>query len=184
VRRPERGATGPGDDAPKPGNGAPELGQAVRTLVICAVSTTADLAAARTLFAEYGDMPHVGSRWPGRDADLAALPSPYVPPSGTILVGWLDGEPIGCVALGELEEERVCEMKRLYVRPTARGTGGGRALVERLLADAREMGYSLMRLDTAPELTAARTLYAALGFRSIPPYHDRYDDIVCYEREL
>lgn len=161
-----------------------EPDDAARALVIRRVSTAEDLEVARVLFGEYGDMPHVGSRWPGRDADLAALPGPYAPPSGTILVAWLDGEPVGCVALGALEQGGVCEMKRLYVRPTARGSGAGRALVDRLLADARAMGYALMRLDTAPELTAARALYASLGFRSIPPYHDRYGDIVCYELEL
>lgn len=153
-------------------------------ITVRAVETDDELEVARTLFGEYGDLPHVEGRWPSRDADLAALPGPYAPPTGVILVAWRGDEPLGCVGLCALEPGRSCEMKRLFVRASARGSGTGRVLVEALLETARTMGYMLMRLDTAPELTAARTLYASLGFRSIPPYHERYGGIVCYEKEL
>jgi putative acetyltransferase len=153
-------------------------------VAIRAVRTAEELEVARALFSEYGDMPHVEGRWPNRHADLAALPGPYAPPTGTILIAWRGDEPLGCVGLSELEPGRSCEMKRLFVREIARGSGAGRRLVEALLDEARAMGYALMRLDTAPELMAARNLYTSLGFRSIPPYHDRYADIVCYEKEL
>jgi carbonic anhydrase len=64
----------------------------------------------------------------------------------------------------------VAEMKRVYVRPEFRGSGLGRAVVERLIADARRFGFETMFLDTSPTLVAARTLYTRLGFAAIPPY--------------
>jgi len=75
-----------------------------------------------------------------------------------------DGEVLGMGALKPVGAD-IAEIKRMYVRPSARGKGIGRALLEQLLADARLEGYRLARLETLTFMTAARALYRSLGFR-------------------
>lgn len=61
-------------------------------------------------------------------------------------------------------------MKRLYVRPKARSAGVGLALIERLFGEARQVGYTRMRLDTLPSMQRAIAMYRRLGFVEIEPY--------------
>jgi len=123
----------------------------------------------RALLKEYADS--LGSHLCFQDfeRELANLPGEYAPPSGRLLVAVEDAQLAGCVALRRIDDQ-VCEMKRLYVRPSHRGAGLGRKLAETVVAAARDMGYGRMRLDTLPSMIEAIKLYDALGFAEIPAY--------------
>lgn len=134
-----------------------------------------ELPVVRELFLEYGESLGFDLCFQGFTDELATLPGRYAGPAGGI---WLahDGEAtVGCIALRPLPTDttgQVAEIKRLYVRTTARGTGTGRRLAERALAAAREHGWDRVVLDTLATMTAAMALYRSLGFRETEPYYE------------
>ena len=128
------------------------------------------IAQVRALFQEYGASLGFSLCFQSFDKELAGLPGDYAPPFGRLLVAYVNGAAAGCVAL-HLYEGDAAEMKRLYVRPQFRGHNLGRQLLDRLLAEARTIGYTSIRLDTVPSVMGkAVELYRAYGFREIAPY--------------
>jgi ribosomal protein S18 acetylase RimI-like enzyme len=98
-------------------------------------------------------------------AELAHLPGAYAPPRGQLIVASSAAGLVGCVALRPVAGDAdLCELKRLYVRPAARGTGLGRRLTLAALDEARRLGYRRICLDTLVGMTQAQGLYRALGF--------------------
>ena len=105
------------------------------------------------------------------ERELAGLPGEYRPPHGLLLFATCDGAPAGCVALRRLDPD-VGEMKRMYVDGRFRGKGVGVALTERLLADARSLGYRRMRLETSIRQAESQGLYRRFGFVPAAPYYE------------
>lgn len=134
-------------------------------------ASAGDVARARELFEEYAATLGFDLSFQDFDREILTLPGDYAPPRGALLLATDGDEFAGCVALRPFAPD-ICEMKRLYVRPSHRGTGLGRRLVEAVLVEARRGGYSHMRLDTVPAMDAAIALYRALGFSEIEPYRE------------
>src|SRR5262249_39010740 len=124
----------------------------------------------RQLFLEYAQSLPIDLCFQGFEQELAELPGSYAPPDGRLLIASANVVAAGCVALRKIAP-RICEMKRLYVRPEFRGKGLGRILAEAVIQAGSESGYELMRLDTLPSMKEAMALYQSLGFRSIKPYY-------------
>ena len=132
--------------------------------------SAAEIAQARELFLEYAQSLGFSLCFQNFDQELANLPGDFAPPGGRLLLAEFEGQVAGCVALHKLEKE-VCEMKRLYLRSQFRGKGLGRAIAGRIIAEARQIGYQRMRLDTVePVMRDAVAMYRRIGFREISPY--------------
>lgn len=139
------------------------------TIEIAPVESKNDTDIARALFREYEAAIGVDLCFQSFEKELAELPGSYARPRGRLYLLRIDGEVEGCIALRP-RGEHDCEMKRLYVRPARRGSGAGRLLVERVIADARAIGYERMLLDTLDSMRAAQRLYESLGFVDAEPY--------------
>lgn len=147
--------------------------------------TEADLTVARRLFRAYVEGLDFDLDFQDFEQEMEALPGPYAPPEGAILLAEVDGEAVGVVAVQPLDDEGACEMKRLYVRPEFRNRGIGRALASAIVEEARGLGHEVMRLDTVASMSAARRLYRSLGFEERDAYyHNPLDDAVYMERSL
>jgi GNAT superfamily N-acetyltransferase len=120
------------------------------------------------IFREYVNSPTANLGFQDYESEFASLPGKYAGPDGRLLLAWSAGKVLGCAALRRVDAH-VCELKRVYVRPAARGQGLGRELVQRMLHEARQAAYVRVCLDVLPEFTAAQELYASLGFSPAEP---------------
>jgi GNAT superfamily N-acetyltransferase len=104
------------------------------------------------------------------EEELASLPGKYSGPKGCLLLALYDHEPAGCVALREIDNNS-CEMKRMFVYDKFHGKGIGRALAEAVILEAKNIGYSLMKLDTSFRQIEAQALYESCGFKKTNAYY-------------
>jgi ribosomal protein S18 acetylase RimI-like enzyme len=152
---------------------------------IIQAETDAEIEAAKKLFREYETWIELALCFQNFDEEVANLPGKYAAPEGRLLLAYSDEKLAGCIALRKLEDG-VCEMKRLFVKSDFRGQKIGIALIEKVIAEARAIGYEKMRLDTfPPKMSKAVGLYESYGFRPIPPYYPNpYDDTLFMELAL
>ncbi|HEX6598189.1 MAG TPA: GNAT family N-acetyltransferase [Gemmatimonadaceae bacterium] len=154
------------------------------TFFVRAASTEHDVAEVRRLV-----LAHAAARatTPGVEymrADAERMPGPYVPPRGGLWLAVHYDIGVGCVALRPLDDDSA-EVKRMFVDAAWRGRGVGRALMETVVAGARERGYRMLRLGTLDDMKVAQRLYESLGFRPIERYRpDELVDTRFYEMEL
>ncbi len=131
--------------------------------------TPALVSSARELIEEYSASLGIDLAFQNFELEMAEFPEHYAGPAGRVLVAVEGGEAVGVVGLRRFSG-KICELKRMYVRPRSRGKGVGRKLAKRAIKEARDIGYALMRLDTLSRLKEAVSLYDSLGFEKIPPY--------------
>ncbi len=105
------------------------------------------------------------------DEEINHLEEKYGMPSGRLYLAYCNEEAAGCIGLRNIDE-RNCEMKRLYVRPKFREKNIGKLLVQKIITDAKEIGYSYMLLDTLPFLEKAIHMYKKFGFYTIDSYNN------------
>ena len=137
----------------------------------------------RSLFEEYAAGLGVDLCFQNFQHELDQLPGYYAPPGGSLLFGESDGVVSGVVALRPATHA-AAEMKRLYVRPHARGTGLGRRLAEAIIEEARRLHYQSIRLDTLATMTGAIALYRSLGFEETAPYYPNPIPAFFFELQL
>jgi ribosomal protein S18 acetylase RimI-like enzyme len=143
-----------------------------------------ELTATAALFRAYAGSLNIDLAPQGFADELAALPGPYAPPQGAILLAKQGDHVLGCIALKRLASG-IAEIKRLYVRPQARGQGVAKALVGALLKEAAELGYREVKLDTLPQMETAIALYKSFGFADIAPYGSHpYPGLVTLGKKL
>jgi putative acetyltransferase len=148
------------------------------TLILTPADAPAAMALIRELDADIA----------GRDPDglIHGLhPDEHQDPRLRFYVLTVDGEPVGCGALRELEPG-VAELKRMYVRPAFRGRGLSRVLIRRLEEEARLADMRLLRLETGPRQVEALGLYRTSGYTDIPRYGEYIDspDSICLQKRL
>jgi len=144
-----------------------------------------DILSARELFREYESWLGMSLCFQDFEREVATLPGKYAMPDGRLYLAYFDDKLAGCIALRKLEDG-IGEMKRLFVRDGFRGQKIGVHLIEKVIADAKEIGYEKMRLDTyPPKMGKAVSLYETHGFAPIPPYYDNpHADVLFMELSL
>jgi pimeloyl-ACP methyl ester carboxylesterase/GNAT superfamily N-acetyltransferase len=117
------------------------------------------------------------------DVPPRLMPGDVEPPEGRWLVAYRDGQPVGCAALKRLDDT-TAEIKRVYVAPEVRGTGVARALLARLEAIARTIGYTTLRMDTGARQPASVALFGSIGYDQIADYNGNPVAAYWFEKRL
>jgi GNAT superfamily N-acetyltransferase len=141
------------------------------------------LTDAGNLFNEYANSLNISLDFQNFNEELKIISSMYGSPTGCLLLVYENDEAIACAAYRKIGD-RICELKRMYIKPDFRGLGIGQKLVEILCDKAKLNGYSLMRLDTLDIMLPAIKLYRNNGFYDIDAYYHNPNEGVVYLEKL
>ncbi len=142
------------------------------------------LTDAGNLFNEYANSLNISLDFQNFNEELKIIGSMYGSPTGCLLLVYENDEAIACAAYRKIGD-RICELKRMYIKPDFRGLGIGQKLVEILCEKAKLNGYRLMQLDTLDTMLPALKLYRNNGFYDIDAYyHNPNEGVVYLERRL
>ncbi len=152
---------------------------------ILQAETPEQIGETKKLFCEYEAWLGLNICFQNFEEEVANLPGKYAQPDGRLYLAFSGESLAGCIALRKLEED-ICEMKRLFVREDFRGQRIGILLIEKLIEEARSIGYKKMRLDTyPPKMAKAVKLYESHGFYEITPYYQNpYGETLFMEKIL
>lgn len=138
----------------------------------------------KQLFLEYAESLEFDICFQNFEQELTDIQVQYGETNGCLLLVETDGQTVGCAGVRRWQGD-IAELKRMYIRPAARGSGRGRQLLQAAIDRARELGYRRIRLDTLPSMQAAIRLYREFGFKDIPAYRDNpFEDTLYLEKEL
>jgi ribosomal protein S18 acetylase RimI-like enzyme len=138
----------------------------------------------RTLFREYANSLGVDLQFQDFENELNRLPDKYALDDGRLYIAYVNDEVAGCIGLRRFDANR-CELKRLYIRPAFRHLGLGVMLSQKVITDARQIGYDKILLDTLSSMTPAMNLYKKLGFQEISAYyHNPIEEAVYFSLDL
>jgi len=153
------------------------------SVTVRAALSPAEVQAVRELFEEYWTAFGFTPCFQNFSSEVEGLPGAYAPPGGRLGLAWVDGQVAGCIALRPKGAGRG-EAKRLYVRPQYRGCGVGRALMEWMIGESRDIGYGEIVGDTLPVMANALTMYEAMGFERMSPDPDGPPDAIYIRLDL
>jgi GNAT superfamily N-acetyltransferase len=143
-----------------------DAGRSVRLLQ---ATTPHEWAEARRLVREYAAALDVDLSFQNFERELEHFTVEYAGPAGAFILAEDAGQYVACIGVRRFAQD-VGEIKRLYVIPAARGRRLGRMIVERIIVEAKQLGYRSLLLDTLPFMKEAQALYLAMGFRPTTAY--------------
>jgi ribosomal protein S18 acetylase RimI-like enzyme len=132
-------------------------------------SNQAEFNDAVSLFNEYANSLNISLDFQNFDEELNIIQTMYGSPTGCLLLVYDQDKAVGCAAYRKIEEG-ICELKRMYIKPSYRGKNIGQTLLDMLATKAFLNGYCLMRLDTLDTMKSALSLYHKNDFYEIPAY--------------
>ncbi|MFZ1990707.1 MAG: GNAT family N-acetyltransferase [Alphaproteobacteria bacterium] len=142
---------------------------------IAPAESAEDIAAIKALILQYNRILDIDLRFQRFMEEMRVFPATYE----LVLGAKRDGAMIGCICLKRLDQN-TCEMKRMFVDPSARGLGVGRALALAVIEAAKARGFAEMKLDSLERLKPATALYRGLGFKETAPYNTNPEPDVVY----